>query len=704
MLHQTVYNTGELGRAFDKGVTGMQEGYSSLEWPPDSRMIIDRQTFAGHHNSFGGGMYLSGWVNGVVQTVACGAVTTTGTGQPIIIAGVYCDPGLIPRTENYPVLANGELNPLYNPNEAEEIIVADWTTRLMKIKVTRTSRAWSFPGYDCFIIHEYDLVNVDSVEITDAFIGWGYGLCPSMFGYERLYNEWSESNDMRSKDMYARFDLKRWMSYNHDRIGKPDTSFFDVWSQPGDRGGLDAPQAVGILPLHYDYEHLAKKSETKYPTWSDSTVVWDENGRLKQPYTNRYENANMDIAKISSWMDITARKTTAFAGNFDSASFPTQGLYQYWKGRAKPSWSLGWKQPAGHGYIFGPYKLPIGVHLHFTIAEIVGYGPGVAGDSIYLDLGGGTGSEATSGFHPVPSWYKQMTYADVGGTPPVIGSDYLQTHPLPWYVTPGVVSIRDVADRAIQMYTGSPLIKYDSLQFEPKNTPQTGVYNTVEIPIPAPMISIHSVQHPENLRFTNVISWQGQQVENFSPPRLKAPFGYYVILRAEESLGPWRRLDSVARWDPRYFKSGTYVFNDDSVNFKRAYFYAVISVDAQGGASGLTNKISHTTELTDVGRGDAEGFMDFRFDLGQNYPNPFNPTTTIRYHLPAGLAGLREKSVATLKIFDLLGRELATLVNEKKEVGAFTVRFDGSGLPSGMYFYKLEAGSFSQTRKMLLLK
>jgi hypothetical protein len=85
------------------------------------------------------------------------------------------------------------------------------------------------------------------------------------------------------------------------------------------------------------------------------------------------------------------------------------------------------------------------------------------------------------------------------------------------------------------------------------------------------------------------------------------------------------------------------------------------------------------------------------FGLHQNYPNPFNPTTVISFQLS-------ENSIVSLKIFDLLGREVATLINGHRSMGAHRINFDGSGLSSGVYFYVLKTPSFSQTRKMLLLK
>jgi hypothetical protein len=116
MLHQTVFNTGELGRAFDRGTAGMTPGLSSMEWPPNSRVILDRREYAGQHNSFGGGIWIAGKpADSVQQYMYCGAVTQNN-GDATQVEGVYSDPISIERTENYPVLADGNLNPGYNPD------------------------------------------------------------------------------------------------------------------------------------------------------------------------------------------------------------------------------------------------------------------------------------------------------------------------------------------------------------------------------------------------------------------------------------------------------------------------------------------------------------------------------------------------------------------------------------------------------------
>jgi hypothetical protein len=93
----------------------------------------------------------------------------------------------------------------------------------------------------------------------------------------------------------------------------------------------------------------------------------------------------------------------------------------------------------------------------------------------------------------------------------------------------------------------------------------------------------------------------------------------------------------------------------------------------------------------------SEGALPKAFYLEQNYPNPFNPSTTIAY-------ALAKPSNVSLKVFDVLGREVATLVSQKQDVGRYELQFSAQNLSSGIYFYQLRADEFSQTRKMVLLK
>jgi len=95
-------------------------------------------------------------------------------------------------------------------------------------------------------------------------------------------------------------------------------------------------------------------------------------------------------------------------------------------------------------------------------------------------------------------------------------------------------------------------------------------------------------------------------------------------------------------------------------------------------------------------------------ELSQNYPNPFNPATTLKYSIPVinrdSDIHRNDSRIIKLKIYDVLGREIRTLVNEKQSPGNYQVQFDASGLPSGVYIYRLEVGTILDVKKMLLLK
>jgi hypothetical protein len=90
-------------------------------------------------------------------------------------------------------------------------------------------------------------------------------------------------------------------------------------------------------------------------------------------------------------------------------------------------------------------------------------------------------------------------------------------------------------------------------------------------------------------------------------------------------------------------------------------------------------------------------FTPSKFELVQNYPNPFNPTTNIRYQIA-------NSSFVTLKVYDILGKEMKTLVSENLKAGTYEIKFDASNIPSGAYFYKITAGNFTDTKKMLVIK
>jgi hypothetical protein len=696
MMRQTIYNTGEIGRAYDQGAAGSVRGIPSMEWPARSETIIDATLHHGQYNSFGGGVYVAGTRTDTAATLIswCGGINETVTGR-------FTFPMSVRRSENYPVLPDGSLNPGYNPQEAEEIIISQWGTS-NGFTVTRTSRVWSLPDYDDMILYEYEFEytgNVDgdpstietTLPLNDALFGFAYGFGPSMLGYERKFKRWNAA-DFQALDQFPRFDRTRWMNYNLDRDGKPDPLYYMEWaSSQKNGGGLLSPQAVGFLPLYYDTLHLARKGETAMQVLSSDTAnVWDDHLHVKQPFLNRMETSLLSIAKMTPYLDMgQQRKNNPYR---DLGAFGPD-----WVGRGSYNWRQSQKFGVGHIMVFGPYTMRIGDKVRFAVAEVAGYGAARLAETEagLKDEGGSCGelcgeatTTATNAFNPVPNWSKPITYGGVDGLMYTHGSTYLNSFPLPQYVNSGVVTVREVADRAIQLYTGQPLLDYDSTQFWPERSPDKGVY-LIPLVVPAPGIKVGNTSQAENR-----IVWS-PAVESFTSPSLRAPFSHYEVQKATHPLGPWQRLDSVGRADPRYYKSGTYELIDRATRVGEAFYYAILSVDQQGNKSGRTNIKLHQTQL-----GGTES-------LGQVVvvPNPFvvrsgfAGTTSTGGDAGSKVGFYNLPRTCTIRIVSYSGQLVETLVHDTELYSTeyFQVTRNNQVMASGIYFYIVETPDGQRT-------
>lgn len=140
-------------------------------------------------------------------------------------------------------------------------------------------------------------------------------------------------------------------------------------------------------------------------------------------------------------------------------------------------------------------------------------------------------------------------------------------------------------------------------------------------------------------------------------------------------------------------KNGNYTIKASKIGYNTAEYSQLVQID-------LVNKptvdgVNISISLTGIEK--YENIIPEFSTLHQNYPNPFNPTTEIKY-------AVREIGLVTLKVYDVLGREVTTLVDEEKPSGVYTINFDASNLTSGVYFYSMIAGNFHQTKKMILTK
>jgi len=146
-------------------------------------------------------------------------------------------------------------------------------------------------------------------------------------------------------------------------------------------------------------------------------------------------------------------------------------------------------------------------------------------------------------------------------------------------------------------------------------------------------------------------------------------------------------------WNTQMSNNSNYLYSVFLTNVNIAY------------VSGDFGSILKTTNSGLVGINDVTVYKNKEYHLSQNYPNPFNPITIINYELPASRQGGRITNYVSLKVFDVLGNEVANLVNEKKNPGSYKVEFNGSNLSSGIYFYSLYIeGVINETKKCLLIK
>jgi len=135
-------------------------------------------------------------------------------------------------------------------------------------------------------------------------------------------------------------------------------------------------------------------------------------------------------------------------------------------------------------------------------------------------------------------------------------------------------------------------------------------------------------------------------------------------------------------------------YSDANVLSNKKYFYRIVSVDSSGFGSVLSAAFGVITNMTSVGQYSS---IPMEFSLSQNYPNPFNPSTIIRYALPSQMR-------VTLSVYNALGQIVAQLVNGEEDSGYHDVKFDAKALASGLYFYRIQAGKFLQTNRMLLIR
>lgn len=708
MLHETVYNTGEIAQSMDYQID-YKVTLPYMEWPSNSRTVIDAFEFDGQHNSWGAGLFITANYKGAMGILEdegrlgsfCGGV---GNKNPNPAFGVWAFPVSLEEVENFPLLEDGSLNPNFNPEEAEEIITAKWNTNV-GISVTRTSRAYSYPDYDDFIIYEYtfenngifydneinQLVQIDTT-LVDVLITFTYGLSPSMLGSQRYETDhlWKVHYKMNYPTSY--WDPDYWLLYNMvTGIGgdtlkaarpEPFRENFDYFAETGiNGGGLLSPQAAGWNVLYYDTEHLSvidtsNEDLNQSPQFIELDLFMSDDslgvpidlrpdGKIKQPYASQKGNHTNSLNE--AW-----EKTANFERRYgDYYGSSDDFLPPIWTGRHIPlkSGNTFWSTRT---LTFGPYYLEPGDKIEFSIAEMVGYG---ADPDKYV-IGGfgirGNDSPRQKG------WFWNRPIAVEGE---IVTENYVEDYGIPDYVNSDVVYVNDVAHKAFEAYMGQEEPRPDqwasnSPPYWPEYHPRDGSYR-VPIPIPAPALEILNTDTG-----TVLVEW-ARAVEEFDDNYSDYVTGQlekFNIYRSDYKMGPWQLLGSlvVGQVD----EDGQYRFIDSDKTFyvEETKYYAVTSVDEYGNESGKTNITLHKKAI-----GPAT-----EMDKVYVVPNPYvieSGFSGLGAERMLGIYGLPEK--CTIHFFSFAGQKLWTIEHEAREYSDNweQITRNNQDLATGVYFF-----------------
>lgn len=717
MLHETVYNTGEIGKGLSwRGFNELR--VPAMEWPGNSATVVEGIEYSGQHNGLGGGIWISTNPEGQPGPFNREYALSGGSGRgdiPQVPTGRWSFPISLEKQYNFPLLEDGSLNHNYDPNEAEEIITAKWATNV-GVTVTRASRAWSHPDYDDFIIYEYTLEytgdtdgNPSTVERTiplhDVLISFVYGVGPSFYGYQRYYGEYTHKPGLVSQitggnsrsDLKGWFDSDYWLLYSQDgetrsdttKAGKPEPTkeIFREFAETGKNGGgLASPQATGFSILYYDTDHLAVVDHNNSERNESELVAYqtlrtdedgnyfglDERGHVKQPYVFRHEKVQTMPSRIKQNMFASVRDRQQVYRTGSDYEPPSPR----WNGRGANNWKRAMRS-AVRMVAFGPYTLEPGDEISFAVAEVVGFG-GEEGKLVE----GGHIADARQ-FNRAKGWHNRVV---IDGE--VMTEDYVADYGYPDYINSDVVSVQDVAHKAWEAYLGTSA----EAPFWPEDSPEHGKY-TIPVSVPAPKIEARNTSTgPVE------VSW-GRAVEQFTHPRLSGQLAKFRLYRSNAYIGPWTLVDSVEVGDVG--DEGQYRIRDDDPSFKlgEEKYYAVTSVDEHGNESGKTNIIHHAKALRSVNE-----LGDVRV-----VPNPFYVTSGYEggdgSDRKIGFFGLPER--ATIRIYSFAGQRIQTIEHDDPtySVTWIPITRNFQELASGVYYYVVTTPEGDQAKgKFLVIK
>ncbi|RKY48993.1 MAG: hypothetical protein DRP88_00880 [Candidatus Neomarinimicrobiota bacterium] len=521
MIRETLYNDGVISRPWII-CKWPGPGEYLFEWPKYSETYIDGQYYYGHHMSHGGGIFISANLRSKhtkeerIYAFCGGTGERTQTQEPY---GTWSFPISMKKIENYPLLPNGDINPNFNPDEAEEIIIAKWATPV-GITVTRTSRAWSYPDYDDMIIYEYLLVydgNTDSdtstiemdhdgdgkpdEDLVDVLFHISHSFATSMLGFNRWYPPsrgeyyigwyYDEYQGIYRQDLRWTFDPDYWLLFNttvHTGSEDSDREWWAFKPEPDpdhfmefattklNGGGLLGAGCPGLCLLFWDTNHLANlnpndpnRDPTLYNLLKDANGEYfelDENGHIKQPWNMKTGTPRSSVVKVKDRAcDMDERWWTVYGKVGVPKGVPSDGnMYvlpdgKTWYGRARYEWDESYNGTQLN-IGFGPYVLKPGDSLEFAYATVIGYG---ATDTKIC-----CGGQRDKQFFKVRTLHRPIILketdhdteydVDTEIDTVLMTNDYLGEFGYPDYVnSDSIITVNQVAHKAQEAYIGRPL-------------------------------------------------------------------------------------------------------------------------------------------------------------------------------------------------------------------------------------------------------
>ena len=709
MLHESVFNNGILSQPLkNNGIEWSAQ--PMFEWPGRSKTIVAGVEYDGQHNSLGGGIHIAVNYPGSLEYrnkkfAFCGMI---GDGGPETSVGVWTFPISFYEVQNYPLLDDGSLNPDFDPNEAEQIIYAEWATSV-GINVRRVTRSYSYPDFDDIVLHEYEFeftgntdmdpstIEMDTVDtLVDVLIYFSQSFAPSMYGYQRHYNQWKWKPGIFKGDNWASFDPDYWLAFNmdcetggnFDLAGKPEPipELFQEFASSGvNGGGFSSPAAVGYTMLYYDQNHLtvfdgpdSTSSDSEYEPTEDEL---DDQLRIKQPYHTFLTHAWFSSTVIMAGSRPQLRTDTRTNGFFNLEEVEQWGLNTSWTGRGQFEYTH--SDYPGRSFAFGPYTLSKGDKLEYSFAQVAGYGADAA-----KQYWGGHQKDDLWG--TVPSMNRRVV---INGQ--VMTENYIDDYGYPDYVNSDVITVNDVARKAWEAYTGQ-VIPHDSTWADgelvcwPENNAKDGNY-AVPIPYPAPDITVATLDDA-SVR----LRW-GRAVESFT--HAAGNLMQFNVYRSIHPIGPWKLLQELPLGSVNT-ELDLYEMIDDDIDFKVGdfAFYAVTSINDQNMESGKTNITRFQKNIGAVAEMDKVYVVPNPFVLNSGFSGTGTEDQIGFYGLP---------ETCTIRIYSFAG-QLIDVINHDVPTYSepfYQVTLNHQVMAPGMYFFVISTPEGDETGgKFVIIK